>query len=125
MDNGQCQRYTGIMRAKELRQGIMVSLLLLVAFWLLSLIWGLAGKARIAVEEAHNAERQYESLERRKAALEANLSALKTARGQDSAIRTTFGVARPGEEVIVVVPPTPATTTPELSWWQKILSWFK
>ncbi len=113
------------MRAKELRQGIIVSALLLVAFWLLSLIWGLAGKAQVAISEAHNVQRQYQALEKRKASLEANLYALKTERGQDSAIRTTFGVARPGEEVIVVVPPTPATTTAPLSWWEKILKWFK
>ncbi|MEK7554262.1 MAG: hypothetical protein AAB517_02745 [Patescibacteria group bacterium] len=112
------------MRAKELRQGIIVSILLLITFWLSSLIWGLAGKARVAVDEAHNVERQYGQIEERKRNLERDLAALNTARGQDAAIRTAFGVARPGEEVIVVVPPTPATTTPELSWWQKILSWF-
>lgn len=97
----------------------------MVVFWLLSLIWGLALKARIAVSEAHNVQRQYKALEERRASLEANLSAIKTERGQDSAIRTTFGVARPGEEVIVVVPPTPATTTSSLSWWQKVFNWFK
>lgn len=112
------------MRARQLRQGILIGILLLVIFWLLSLIWGLAGKARVAVNEAHNVERQYQTLEERKVSLEANLSALKTERGQDSAIRTTFGVARPGEEVVVVVPPVPATTTTPLSWWQKILGWF-
>lgn len=113
------------MRARQLRQGIIIGALLLFAFWLLSLIWGLAGKAQVAINEAHNVQRQYQEIEKRKASLEANLSALKTERGQDSAIRTTFGVARPGEEVIVVVPPTPATTTPELSWWQKVFNWFK
>ena len=56
--------------------------------------------------------------------LEANLAALETTRGKDAAIRTTFGVARPGEEVIVVVPPATATPTTTQSWWQKLLSWF-
>ena len=117
-------RYNLLMRTKQLRQGILIGVLLLVAFWLLSLTWGLAGKARVAVEEAHNAQSQYQALEERKAMLEANLAALETGRGQDAAIRTAFGVARPGEEVIVVVPPVLATTTPPLSWWQKILDWF-
>ena len=112
------------MRAKQWRQGLVIGLLVLVAFWLLTLIWGLAGKARVAIEEADKAQRQYQALEKRKTALEASLAALETARGKDAAIRTAFGVARPGEEVIVFVPPTPATTTPPLSWWQKILSWF-
>lgn len=112
------------MRARQLRQGIIVGVLLLVAVWLLSLIWGLAGKAQIAVTEANDARGQYEMLEKRKAMLQANIAALETDRGRDAAIRTAFGVARAGEEVIVVVPPSPATSTAPLSWWQKILSWF-
>ncbi|MDO8566795.1 MAG: hypothetical protein Q7R58_01435 [bacterium] len=113
------------MRAKQWRQGLLIGFLLLVAFWLFSLIWGLAGKVQIAVDEAHKAQRQYQALEERRATLEANLATMETARGRDVAIRTSFGVARPGEEVIVVVPSETATGTPPLSWWQKILSWFK
>ncbi len=98
--------------------------LLIAAFWLVSLIWGLAGKAHVAITEAHDAEREYKTLEERKATLEQNLAALATPLGQDAAVRTAFGVARPGEEVIVVVPPVAATTTPEPGWWQKVLNWF-
>ena len=113
------------MRAKQLRQGILVSILLLVAFWLISLIWGLIGKAHIAIREAQEVEYQYRMLEERKSTLQANLEALETERGKDAAIRTAFGVARPGEEVIVVVPPTATTSAPELSWWQKVLNWLR
>ena|SRR3989344_1908539 len=112
------------MRGKQLRQGLLIGFLMLVAFWLVSLIINLSGKVQIAVDEARKAQRQYQALEERKVALEANLAALKTARGKDSAIRTAFGVARPGEEVIVVVPPETPTTAPPMSWWQKILDWF-
>jgi cell division protein FtsB len=112
------------MRPKQLRQGFLIAGLLLASFWLASLIWGLVGKAQIAVGEAHDAQRQYESLEERKRMLETNLTALATPLGQDAAIRTAFGVARPGEEVIVVVPPIVATTTPERSWWEKVKDWF-
>jgi cell division protein FtsB len=112
------------MRAKEWQRGFLIGILLLVAFWLLSLIVGLAGKTHIAISEANEAKQQYATLEARKASLEANVAALATDRGQDAAIRTAFGVARPGEEVIVVVPPVAATTTPRMSWWQKFLSWF-
>ncbi|MCX6786792.1 MAG: hypothetical protein NTU85_03210 [Candidatus Kaiserbacteria bacterium] len=112
------------MRAKQLRRGVLIGFLLLIIFWLCSLIWGLVGKAQIAVSEANSAHRQYQALEERKQMLEANLSALETERGQDAAIRTTFGVARPGEEVIVVVPPAIVVPTTTSSWWQKILNWF-
>ncbi|MDE1945252.1 MAG: hypothetical protein KGI03_03185 [Patescibacteria group bacterium] len=112
------------MRARQWRRGILIGVLLLAAFWLISSIWGLADKAHIAVSQANDAKRQYDELETRKATLEANLAALATSRGQDAAIRTAFGVARPGEEVIVVVPPATATPTTTPSWWEKFLSWF-
>lgn len=109
---------------KEWRRGFLIGILLLVALWLGSLIFGLAGKTHIAVSQATQARQQYEALEQRKAALAADLAGLGTARGQDAAIRTAFGVARLGEEVIVVVPPVTATVTPPMTWWQKFLSWF-
>ncbi|MFA6414577.1 MAG: hypothetical protein WC217_03650 [Candidatus Paceibacterota bacterium] len=112
------------MRAKQWRKGVLIGILLLVIFWLASSIWSLAGKAHIAVSQAQEVKWQYDELEKRKVALEANLAALATPRGKEAAIRTAFGVAKPGEEVIVVVPPAPASTTPPQSWWQKILSWF-
>lgn len=112
------------MRAKEWQRGILIGVLLLVACWLVSLIVGLTGKTHIAVSQAGDAKAQYEALETRKASLEASLASLGTARGQDAAIRTAFGVARPGEEVIVVVPPAQATATPPVPWWQKLFSWF-
>ena len=112
------------MRAKQWQQGLGIGMLLLIGFWLASNIWGLMGKAHVAISQAQEAKRQYETLEERKATLQANLAALATERGQDAAIRATFGVARPGEEVIVVVPPAPvaATTTP--TWWQRLFDWF-
>src|SRR3989344_2504351 len=113
------------MRAKQWRQGILIGILILVIFWLVSLIWGLVDKVHIAVSQAREARLQDQTLEERKAILQANVAAIETERGRDAAIRTAFGVARPGEEVIVVVPPTPATPTTTVSWWQKILSWFR
>lgn len=112
------------MRAKEWKQGILIVILMIIAFGLVSLIWGLVGKARVAIIEAHNVERRYVALEERKVALEANLAALETPRGQDAAIRTAFGVARPGEEVIVVVPPATTAPTSTPSWWEQFLDWF-
>jgi cell division protein FtsB len=112
------------MRAKQWRQGVLIGVLLLVAFWLATSIWGLMDKAQVAVSQANEAKWQYDELEKRKAMLEANLAALDTARGKDAAIRTSFGVARPGEEVIVVVPPTTSTPTTTPSWWETFLSWF-
>ena len=112
------------MRGKQIRRGIIIGFLLLVVAWLVSLIWGLAGKAQVAIREANDAKSQYQALEARKATLQANLDALATPRGEDAAIRTAFGVARRGEEVIVVVPPATTTATATPPWWQRILNWF-
>ncbi len=112
------------MRPKRLREGILITILLIMILWLLSLIWGLSGKAEVAVQEAQDAKQQYQTLEERKATLKENLATLATKHGQSAAIRTAFGVARPGEEVIVVVPPVTTTSATTPSWWQEILSWF-
>ena len=112
------------MHAKQWRQGLLIGILLLAIFWLASSIWGLIGKAHVAVSEAQEAKLQYQALEERKTMLAANLAVLATERGQDAAIRTAFGVARPGEEVIVVVPPELKASTTTPSWWQRILNWF-
>lgn len=112
------------MRAKELRQGVLIGVLLLVAFWLISLLWSLAGKAQIAITQANAAQRQYTALEKRKTELEASVQELSTQRGQSAAIRTAFGVARPGEEVIVVVPPASTTPTVVPPWWVRVWRWF-
>ncbi|MBI5405964.1 hypothetical protein HY972_02935 [Candidatus Kaiserbacteria bacterium] len=112
------------MRTKQWRRGALIGVLLLAAFWLVSSIWGLASKTRVAVSQAREAKWQYREIETRKAALGASLAALSTERGRDAAIRTAFGVARPEEEVIVVVPPASATPTTTPSWWQRIVNWF-
>jgi cell division protein FtsB len=105
------------------RQYVSIGVLAILALWLGSLIWGLLGKAQLAVGQANETKAEYTALEARKAKFEANIDALNTPRGQDAAIREAFGVAKEGEEVIVVVPPAPATTTPEKSWWEKVLEW--
>lgn len=88
------------------------------------LIWGVTGKVAIAFREEREVKAQYDALEARRTILENDLKALQTPRGQEAAIREAFGVAKPGEEVIVLVPPVAATGTPSLPWWRKVFSWF-
>ena len=112
------------MRAHEWRQGLWIALLALVIVWLAYLIWGLSGKVAVALQEEREVRAQHSALLLRREALEADVEELKTARGQDAAIREAFGVAKSGEEVIVLVPPTEATATPPLPWWKRFFSWF-
>lgn len=111
------------MRARDVRQAVVVGALLVVSIWLASLIWGLVGKAGIAIQQEQDAKRQYQELEARKSVLASNIAALDTARGQDQAIREAFGVAKPGEEVIVVVPPASTTPSAKKSWWARWFGW--
>lgn len=111
------------MHAKQLRQGVLVGALVVAAFWLISLIWGLAGKAKVAVGQETEAKHQYQMLEARKRVLEANLAELDTPRGKDAAIRTAFGVAKAGEELIVVVPREATTSTSTPGFWARWFGW--
>lgn len=111
------------MRSKQLRQGVITGVLLLVALWLGSLIWGLAGKAQIAVTQANDAQRQYKALEKRKETLQRNVQQLSTPLGRDKVIRNNFNVARPGEEVIVVEPPASSTPTSTPPWYVRLWRW--
>ena len=105
------------------RQGLVLGVLAIGAVWLGSLVYNLALKADVAWQQAREAKQEYATLEARKATLQANLDALNTPRGQDAAIREAFGVAKPGEEVIVVVPPSTSTATATESWWQWLFGW--
>ena len=111
------------MRTKQWRQGILIGVLVLVALWLGSLIWGLVGKAELAISQAHQSKVQYQHLQKRKEALQKQIHSLQTPLGRDAAIRTAFGVAKPGEEVIVVVPQASTTATTTKSWWRRVLNW--
>jgi len=112
------------MHTKQLRRGVLVGALVLVAFWLMSLIWGLAEKARVAVGQEAEVRHEFEGLEVRRHTLEANLAELDTPRGKDEAIRTAFGVAKAGEELIVVVPRATSTATSTPGFWQRVRHWF-
>jgi cell division protein FtsB len=111
------------MRGRQVRQGVLVGVLLVASLWLVSLIWSIAGKAQVAVRQERAAKHEYQALEARKKTLQANLNELNTSRGQDEAIREAFGVAKAGEEVIVVVPPATTTASSTKSFWERWFGW--
>ena len=101
-----------------------MGLLVLVLLWLLFLIVNIVGKEEVARKAAQDAERELSILIERKDTLEANLAELSTPRGEEAALRETFGVARPGEEVIIVVPEAAGEQSSDLPWWRRVFSWF-
>jgi cell division protein FtsB len=102
----------------------IAGVLALVSLWLFFMLTGLFQKEETARQAAAEARRELDALAKREATLKQNLEDLATERGQEASIRETYGVARPGEEVIIVVEPPPEKPLQELPWWNKVLGWF-
>ena len=111
-------------RTKAIRDAALCAFLALLAVWLGFRVYDLAGKADVAYQAAREAKVEAASLAQREADLNAHIADLKSPRGQDAAIRTAFDVAKPGEQIIVVVPPKTVAATSTPSWWERFLEWF-
>jgi cell division protein FtsB len=106
------------------RDFFIAALLLALLVWLIFLNVGIFHKEQIAQSAAHDTSVQLKGLDTRQQTLEENVNELATERGQEATLRQTYGVVRPGEGEIIVVPPT-ATTTPPKTFWQKYFGWLK
>ncbi len=107
------------------KQYVYAGLLALLLVFLLLQFWGIFRKEEVARHRAEETKRQLVALEEREKTLEADIAALKTERGQEASIRETYGVARAGEEVIIVVPAEEGEAIESESWWDKLWSWLK
>lgn len=111
-------------RSFEVKDYLIAALLSVLLLWLLFLVVGILRKEEIARQAVKETERELAVLVERKETLAADITALSTERGREATLRETFGVARPGEEVIIVVPPKEAEAPPPLPWWRKVMGWF-
>lgn len=111
-------------KRRPLRDYLIGGVLLLVMAWLLYLLIGIIQKEEVARMAAKDTHRELEQLQERKTTLETNLHELGTPRGQEASYREQFGVARPGEEVIIVVPTQTEKPQAPLPWWRKLFGWF-
>ncbi len=109
---------------RELKDYVIAALLAVLVIWLLWLLFGIVRKEEIARHAVADTKVELASLKERKETLDQNLAELNTERGQEATLRETYGVAKPGEGVIIVVQPKEATSTPPLPWWRKFLGWF-
>ncbi len=111
-------------KTHDIRQGVTIAVLVLLVLWFSSLIWSLAGKAVVAWNVANETHGQANALGVRTKALEKRIYILSTQRGKEATIRTAFGVAREGEQVIVVMPTaTHNSTEHSKPWWKKVLEY--
>ena len=98
-----------------------LSVLFLVLLWA---VWGIAQKEEIARRAVDERKAELAVLNERKAVFEENLAELSTDRGQEATLRQNHGVARAGEEVIIVVPPKENELEPHMPWYRRVLGWF-
>jgi cell division protein FtsB len=108
----------------RLKEYVWAGALSFLLVWLVVINVSIFRKEEIAQGAADDTQKQLAALQTRESSLEQNINELSTERGQEATLRETFGVAKPGEGVIVVVPPTVATTTPPVTFWQKWFGWF-
>lgn len=87
-------------------------------------VWGIAQKEKIARKAVEERRAELAVLNERRAVYEANVDELSTDRGQEATLRQNHGVARAGEEVIIVVPPDKETLGPKLPWYKRFLGFF-
>lgn len=99
-------------------------LLLLVIVWLIFLVIGIFHKEQIARTIVGETRAQLAALDTRKATLANTVNNLNTERGQEESVRETYGVAKPGEDVVIVVPKNDILPPPPLTTWQKVLKFF-
>lgn len=88
--------------------------------------WDMYQKSRRAEGALDGTREAYAALAEREGFLEARLEELGTEAGLEAEIRERFGVAKAGEEVIVVLSEEESDplTPPREGLWAKIKSWF-
>ncbi len=101
-------------------QYALAALLALLLLWLMFLVWGIARKEEIARKAVNDRKAELALLTERQGILQQNIDELSTMRGHEATLRQTYGVARPGEEVIIVVPPKEVPVVEEKRWYEKL-----
>jgi cell division protein FtsB len=109
----------------SVKEYVVACVLTFLVIWLVFLNVSIFHKEEIARSAARDTQEQLTSLKSRETTLQDNINELSTERGQEATLRDTFGVAKPGEGVIIVVPSKVATTTPPQTFWQKWFGWLK
>ena len=101
----------------------VVLVMLLVTFSAGQAAWSMYGKFSEASASDADAQLNLAQLQQQEAQVSAKVSALQTERGQEAAIRETYGLALPGEGEIDIVQSataTAATSTLSPSWWAQL-----
>jgi len=111
-------------RVRQAGEYALATFLFIVVLVLAWAVWGIAQKEETARRAVEDRKRELAILKERQAVFEANLDELSTERGQEATLRQNHGVAKAGEEVIIVVPPKDDGLDTDLPWYTRILGFF-
>ena len=102
--------------------------LIILIFLLLKMVWSVYEKQALTKDNLAKTATSFEGLQAREKMLSAEIERLNTEAGREVEIREKYGLVKPGEEVIVVVPKAEddlnQVSTPS-SFWQKLKEWLK
>jgi len=90
---------------------ISLVVLAVVVIFLSRAAYGAYQKYALARATLKSAETKLAEIESRQETIRTEINELKTTRGIESELRTKFQVAKPGEEVIIIVEPKGTTST--------------
>jgi|GEM_PF-486155 len=110
--------------AKKLGEYALAAFLTLIVLTLIWAVWGIARKEEIARKAMNDRKAELAVLNERKAGFEENLAELGSQRGQEATLRQNHGMAKAGEEVIIVVPPKEDNLDPTLPWYTQFMGFF-
>ena len=121
LDFQQKRKWRGVMYHK-------ITLVILFIFVILALhsTWSVYKKKRESEKMKNISLIHVKELQSRDAQLKLKIERLSTPTGLEEEIRSKFSVAKDNENMVVVVEDqnTEATTTPKVSFWQKIFNFF-
>lgn len=114
---------------KILYSKVTLFVLAILVFFVGRGAWNTHEKAQIARSERNIAERSLSELESRSSELQASLVRLKSDRGIEEEVRQKYTVARPWEEVVIIVDDNAkkgenGETVAEKGLWQSVVSFF-
>ncbi len=103
---------------------LTIALLVLLILFLGNGVWNIYGKQRQSKVMRREAESKLASLQGQKSSLEREIEKLESESGVEEEIRTKFNVVKPGERVVMIVNPAPATTTATTTqgFWSRLWS---
>ncbi len=105
------------------REYFLIVFLSLLLVALIAAVFGIFLKEEEARATADRTKQELATLNDRTEKLSKDIQDVTSERGKEAALRQMYGVAKPGEEVIIVTPGGDESKS-FLSWWRRLLSWF-